>query len=282
MKCKVYPLIVSLIVLLASSCNSKASYDYEEYGLNCPVKSVKVTTYNAESKFGDVVKGRLASDGHYLAKFNAIGNLEEISWFDDDGNLNSREICKYNDNNQLIENSVYYDDKLEWMGTNEYIGDQRTSSISKFFGQDETSIYITHHKWDGEYIIETDMLVNGELKSKTKYTNPCKNSSEWVEYDKDGKEVLRGYEEYNNCGRIIRRSEGDFHLEVQWNEKNLPIHLKNTRPVRNTMISYYSGNDGCEYYAEYEYDKKGNWIKQIVYEGEIKKPITISERIITY
>ena len=132
MKCKVYPLIVSLIVLLASSCNSKASYDYEEYGLNCPVKSVKVTTYNAESKFGDVVKGRLASDGHYLAKFNAIGNLEEISWFDDDGNLNSREICKYNDNNQLIENSVYYDDKLKWMETNEYIGAQRTSSISLY------------------------------------------------------------------------------------------------------------------------------------------------------
>lgn len=283
MKCKVCPLIVSLIVLWASSCNSKVFYDYERYGLNCPVKSVKVTTYKAESKFGDIVKDVLAWDGHYLVKFNTIGNLEEISWFDHEGTLYSVDQYKYNDNNKIVEIASYnYEGALEYRVIYEYVDDKIRSYISTSFWNNIERKRTFNHKWDGEYIIETDELVNGELESKTKYTNPCKNSREWVEYDKDGKEVLRGYEEYDDCRRIIKRNEGDLHIEVQWNEKNLPTHLKNARLYMNTIISWSdSGNDG-EYYVEYEYDKKGNWIKQIVYEGKIKNPQTISERIITY
>ena len=285
MKCKVYPLIVSLVVLVASSCNSKASYDYEYYGLNCPVKSIEVTTYKAESKFGEILNGDLEPDGNYLAVFNGVGNLESISYYDEDGDLSRIGKYKYNEENKVTAVSDYDNDgDLVAQTMYTYNNDHIESFTIKSYWSDKEVIRVYKHKWNGEYIIETDVLVDGELYSKTKYKNAYKNNREreWVKYDKDGKEVSRGYEEYNVCDRIIKHNEGDFYLEVQWNDNNLPIHLKNAHLWNNIDISWYSGDDECEYYVEYEYDKKGNWIKQIVYEGEIKKPLTISERIITY
>ena len=52
---------------------------------------------------------------------------------------------------------------------------------------------------------------------------------------------------------------------------------------RNTMVSWYV-EESPEYEIEYEYDNKGNWIKQIVYEcdGDFRNPVTISERELFY
>lgn len=240
MKCKFCFLIASLIVLLTTSCNgNKSTFHYKEYGLNCSVKSVKVTTYKAESKFGEIVKGDLAWNGNYLAIFNDVGNLESISNYDDDGDLTSVEKYKYNEDNEVTVVASYNNDgDLVHQTMYTYNNDHIESFTSKSYWSDKEKIREYKHKWNGEYIIETDALVDGELYSKTKYKNAYKNNREreWVEYDKDGKEVSRGYEEYNVCGRIIKRNEGDFYLEVQWNEKNVPIHLKNAHLWNNTNI----------------------------------------------
>ena len=81
---------------------------------------------------------------------------------------------------------------------------------------------------------------------------------------------------------MVSRNEGELHIIVEWNDKKLPIFLKNAHLSNNTIISLYSTGEENTYYVEYEYDKKGNWIKQVVYEGEIKTPLTISERVIQY
>lgn len=228
--------VINFMILL-SSCTNKQTYDYEYYGLNCPVKSVKVTTYEAESKFGEILNGDLEPDGNYLAVFNGVGNLESISYYDEDGDLSRIGKYKYNEENKVTAVSDYDNDgDLVSQTMYTYNNDHIESFTIKSYWSDKEVIRVYKHKWNGEYIIETDVLVDGELYSKTKYKNAYKNNREreWVKYDKDGKEVSRGYEEYNVCGRIIKRNEGDFYLEVQWNEKNVPIHLKNAHLWNNT------------------------------------------------
>ena len=251
--------------------------------MNCPVKSVKVTTYEAESKFGEIVKGDLDWEGHYLAIFNSIGNLESISSFDDDGELTGVGKYKYDKDNKVIETTFYDEDgNIVYKVTYTYINDHIESFIRKSYWNDKEEIYEYKHKWDGEQLLETMQISNGELSSMTKYKKIDKNSSEWITYDKDGKEISRGDDTVDDCGRLVGRNEGDLCIEVKWNSKNLPTYLKNAHLSNNTTISWYSTGEENTYYVEYEYDKKGNWIRQIIYEGEIKKPLTISERIITY
>ena len=165
MKCKVCPLIVSLIVLWASSCNSKVFYDYERYGLNCPVKSVKVTTYKAESKFGDIVKDVLAWDGHYLAKFNTIGNLEEISWFDHEGTLYSVDQYKYNDNNKIVEIGDYLKATITNRNSGESVSTNLPSSNVISFKMENGDVVIARPSGT-EPKIKFYYLLSGESKDE--------------------------------------------------------------------------------------------------------------------
>ena len=205
-------------MLLLCSCTNKRTYHYEEYGLNCPVKSVKVTTYEAESKFGEIVKGDLDWEGHYLAIFNSIGNLESISSFDDDGELTGVGKYKYDKDNKVIETTFYDEDgNIVYKVTYTYINDHIESFIRKSYWNDKEEIYEYKHKWDGEQLLETMQISNGELSSMTKYKKIDKNSSEWITYDKDGKEISRGDDTVDDCGRLVGRNEGDLCIEVKWN-----------------------------------------------------------------
>lgn len=76
--------------------------------------------------------------------------------------------------------------------------------------------------------------------------------------------------------------EHGYKGEIRYNEKNLPVYVKGGDFYYNTGVVLVSMYENNVYYIEYEYDEKGNWIKQIVYEGEMKKPYTISDRTIVY
>lgn len=274
--------VINFMILL-SSCTNKQTYDYEYYGLNCPVKSVKVTTYEAESKFGEIVKGDLEWNGHYLAIFNDVGNLESISNYDDDGDLTRVEKYKYNEDNKVTVVAYYNNDgDLDSQLMCTYNNDHIESCTFKSYWNDKETITEHKYKWNGEQHIETMVFENGELSTVSKYTKDSKNCVKWITYDKDGKEISRGDETYNEYGQLVSRNEGELHITIKWNDKKLPILLKNAFLRNNTNISWYTTEEENIYHVEYEYDKKGNWIKQVVYEGEIKTPLTISERVIQY
>lgn len=282
MKRSIFGVLVAVAALLLASCGSDRAYDYEYYGLNTPVKSVLVTTYEAESKFGDVVKGDLAHNGHYLATFNGVGNLESIASYDDDGDLTSLERFKYNREDRLIELSSFDDDgDIDYQLTYSYEGDQMVAECQKNYWGDTEEVTQYSHTWRGEQLLETSVTSGGTLVAKIKYSRCDKSGSEWVTYNGDGEEVARGSEELED-NRIVKRTVDGQSLEVRWNSKKLPVYLRNAHLHNNTMVSWYNNDDECVYYVEYEYDDEGNWIKQIVYEGEIKRPVTISERVITY
>lgn len=272
-------------LLLSCNQNNEKVYHYEEYGLNCPVKSIKVTTYEAESKFGDIVKGELEWDGHYLAKFNSVGNIELIQEFDDEGDLTEVVKYKYDECNNATGIYTYNEDgecKLSFI--NEYKGGHLVKQTFTNYYKSDVETTITEFIREGERVIETKAFVNNRLSSSTKYSKHDKSGSEWITYDENGQEISKGVQKLNNKGRIKEHCDNDNCHEITWNEKNLPIHLVNAFPYHNTMISWYVQEESSEYSIEYEYDDKGNWVKQIVFEcdGDFKTPITISERYITY
>ncbi len=295
-----YILLLALSVMLygCSGDSSKTHYSYEEYGLNCPVKSVRVLTYEAKSKFGEVTKGDLSWSGNYMAQFNEVGNIKELSTYNAIGDLNDVTKFKYNDNNQLVENAMYNSDgELEYQLSIEYDDDHiiRTTNRNYWSGGEE--VHIWTNLWDGDKIKEQCGIMNGELTSKTIYHVAEDYRSEWTTYNIDSEhhsdKVYSGYEIYNEEGQITNYcyTEGekvlkdgpyDFCMEVRYNEHNLPIYLKNASLTNNTIIVWHTEGEEVEYYVEYKYDSKGNWIEQIVYEGFAKKPVSISEREINY
>lgn len=90
-------------------------------------------------------------------------------------------------------------------------------------------------------------------------------------YDKDGNFLIE-VSEYGD----------KYKGEVKYNDKNLPIYLKGGILSYNTDPGLSSYFDDGEQYMEYEYDDKGNWVRQTVYVGEMKEPYQISERTIVY
>ena len=282
-------------------------YDYELYGLNRPVKMVKVRTYEAMSKFGDVVKGELT--GGYNMSFNSVGNIEVWEDYDSYGDLDYVRKYKYNDNNLLVEKASYfrdgelfelykreYDKNNNWIKqvtysgdgalldcfTHEYEDGNLIRTVNKDYYDEEEHCLVYINKWNGDKLVETVCEYDGEYNSLVKYTHYDKKHYECVEYDKNGEITAEGSLLLNDLGRLVKESYNDVYREVKWNEKNLPVYLYNVNLYNNTNISYPYGDDIPVYSVEYKYDKIDNWIEQIVYEGEIKKPVSISEREIIY
>ena len=276
-------LLMTLCSLVVLSCAKNKTYSYQEYGLDCPVKSIKVTTYEASSKFGEVVKGDLKRYENYLAEFNSVGNIITWTQYINDGDIFSVTKHKYNEDDNVTDVSIYDEDwKLEYNQSYEYKGILLVK-FTRTFKDTTEEVYVNEIFRDGETIIKETTHHNGELISVVKYNKHDKTGTEWVRYDKDGKELNKGSSILNEDGKVTRYNYNDNdYYEVTWNEKGLPVYLKNAELYNSSYVSSFHYCDDSIFHIEYEYDNKGNWIKQTLFEGELKKPVTISERVIVY
>ena len=303
MKSLIFTISTMCIPLFVSSCKNEISSDCKRLGLNTTVKSVQVKTYEAESKFGEIVRGDLDRDGNYLASFDEEGNLTSITDFDDDGELDSKTVFAYDDRNRLITYTQYYWNDL--VSSFEYVYDENylVKLNQKLFKN-----VLTEYKRNGEQILEYKKFVDGEIEEMAKYLESSSTRASYIVYDNEGKELRTVQEEYDKEGRLLKQikntgakidttiwiynktgyltevsmTEHKYKGEIKYNDKNLPIYIKGGDLYHNTEVVLTFWNKNKVYYLEYEYDDKGNWIKQIVYEGEMKKPYTISDRSIVY
>lgn len=260
-------------------------YSYREYGLNQPVKSVRMTEYDASSKFGEVVKGECRRvDVH---DFNEDGFVAVSTRHDRYGDMRSVYKYRYNEGGKSLGWSYYDSDGAEVRrGDLEYEGGN-LSKVTVRSGHTGNVDFMTKYEYN-EGVLEATRRYDrdGELVHVRKYSKHDKTGCAWVEYDESGNEDSRGEEQLDKNGRIVKSTEGCRSFEVVWNEKGLPEVVKNgtwdcESLSRDGFRYAYSDNDRT-YYYEYEYDKKGNWIKVTEYLGEFKKPIHVVEREITY
>ena len=275
-------LLVLSIGLFLASCGGGGTKN-DPWGLNCPVKSIKVTTYNAKNKFGEIVKDKISDENNYTVAFNVDGNAETISYFDNEGELLSMSKYKYNSDGKLMELSSYdKDGDLIYQCIYEYEGERVIKNVSKYYWDETPNIYENTNEWNGERLICAKSTKNGELQSVAKYSKWDKSGAEWIEYGENGDETGRGKIAYDENGFIKTYNTETINAEIERNDKNLPVYIKGARSDSGTGIILSEEYKDEIFYIEYEYDERGNWIKQTIYEGEIKMPKTISERVITY
>lgn len=271
----------AFILLSSVSTTYAQTCHYEVYGLNRPVKSVRVITYEAFDKFGEIIKGEIQWEGNYVAEFNSVGNLTTQRLYDNEGDL--YEMRKYiYDGTNLIEDNVYdREGNLICIWRYEYEGDYliKESFINTQLASDNT----TEFRRNGKQILEIIKYFNGELLSKQIVIRHDDSGLEWIEYNSEDRPIRNGYEKFDAEGRRVEVAENDNIVSIEWNDNNLPSYLKGARLYNKTIIAY-SFDDSDVFSIEYEYDNNGNWIRQVIYDitTGIKLPLTVSERVITY
>ena len=306
MKIHLFSILVIALSLTSCNNNSDKTFEYELYGLNCPVKSIDVRTYEATSKFGEIVKKSLGNIyfnyeyGNYSAIFNSKGNIESFKSYDHKGNIKEETKYTYDDNGRLIECMIYFDELFYRKCIYEYDSKFVVKSTETLFSKNEPigASNIITYKNNGKQIIEENGYVGDTTIYDRTYNKEIiwKNDkeSEYIINDLVSFYVIKGREIRNDDNLITEKNEEEIalrnikiNLYVEYNNKNLPIYIKNCNI--NSILECkepsfpesFPEYDNI-YYIEYEYDKKGNWIKQIVYEGKNKRPYTISGRVINY
>ena len=295
---KSHQFLVGAMLFLSLGCTTQSNHsltkitaDYQKYGLCKTVKSVKVLSYSVIEKFGDYEKGELLDTDNYILNFNESGNLSESSSFSKTGKLTFKTEYKYRDG--LSIGSIHYSSNGE-ISTEiqtEYDGDILLSKTIIDPGAHELKKYGIDHPINQKFDFSNDgkritgfVRTDDGVKKEQFIYKWNGNTVEITSHDLNGTSTgHHRIEEYDDLNRQIKLIyENGITCEVKYNDKGLPVYLKNAHITTGTVIfDPYNKTEKISH-LKYKYDKKGNWIERIEYEGEMKKPISISEQTIQY
>lgn len=246
-------LTLIFITVIALSCNSRKT-SLEEENLKGNIVKIFENTYEVEEKFGKIETGDKEYYGHYLITYNDFGNISERTTFSRNGEMERVEKLKYNENEMLIENSIYNsDNKLEYK-VKFYINESNSNRFSKVehYNEDGKLTEIYKYKYNGSLISGGDIL----------------NSS---------KELLKTWKNEFEGDILIKQTI----LDSIGNITTIQVYNRNGN---NDIVHFqeFDKNDSLSYERKYtyEYDEKNNWIRQIEYVDD--KPSTIKIRKILY
>lgn len=276
---KLYLLFIVMSVL--ASCGngggSLTSKDLEANQLKGNVKSVKVSTYEAVENFGKIKKGKLILASYEtidITEFDELGNISVITNYNKNGEFEGKSIFSYKDGHKDNISSYGSDGDLILKSVFNWNNDQLISNIIYDSRGKESSK--TLFEYDGNKLKTTSLYMYDNLRFKSEVVEYEGDlPKETVSYDKNGKETNRTTVEYKNGKPSIHSTyNGSYALD----ENGLT-----TKSVDcyNVLDKYSEDVKGIFIY-EYEYDDKDNWIRCIVYKGEIKQPYHIVEREIMY
>lgn len=295
---KSHQFLVGAMLFLSLGCTTQSNHsltkitaDYQKYGLSKTVKSVKVLSYSVIEKFGDYEKGELLDNENYILYFDESGNLSESSSFSKTGKLTFKTVYKYRDGISIGSINYSSNGEISTEIQTEYDGDILLSRTIidpdahelKKYGIDNPTNQKFDFSNDGKRI--TGFVRTDDGVKKEQYIYKWNgNTVDITSHDLNG--TPTGHhrtEEYDDLNRQIKLIyENGITCEVKYNDKGLPVYLKNAHITKGTVIfDPYNKTEKISHLT-YKYDKKGNWIERVEYDGEIKKPISISEQTIKY
>lgn len=236
-------------MLTACSSNYPKQSDAYQVGLIGHVKEIKIITYTADIKFGELVKGkvvRIEDD-----KYNEGGNFIESSA-------------------NIKEDTISYNIKLKI----QYDKEGRKVSMSE--ANDPKPTYYFKHNSSGITNEEDSFDKDGKLVSKSKFTLDDNNLVS----------VIDIYDSEETLNRKFKRKFNDQLRIAEVTEYELPGNLKikeafsynNNFVINHTLTTPHK----LEQYT-YQYpnvDNRGNWLKRV--EFLKNSPHRITERKIVY
>ena len=270
--------------------DSKYSWRDELIEVNNQGDIVTITNF-----YDDEISSKL------IYKYDNNGLLTDISSYNKEGNIDGKEVYYYtkdqvdsvyvyNNDGYRIKRFYYYRDEKDRIDsirvyevlnyddlkteTDEYMAAGTDSAVvdscpTGIIGYDSIPNTITENLTEKEKILveeKIEIIVRTYLDENDSYRETIESGNE--------KEVSVYY--FNKDKRIEKIQTKSEIIEFEYN-KNGDLSKYVEKDIIKDRQRY---NVVREY--EYEYDKEGNWIRQIIFEGEDKKPEMIIEREINY
>ena len=263
---KTKTILFAASMLMAFACAAPKT-DLDKYGLNCIVKEVRVTADSLEFP--------------YTALFNELGQITEVSMSNYDGSFRYRESYTYDDKHRVIEIrgvNAENEDEIRY----EYEYDGRFMSICRIYGMNNNEMNRWEHENDGRHIVRTVYYNEGEQQYTTTRIfdgNSYKEESVSVEGDVLGRATIQFLTEE----KPMRIDGDDIHIEIDYNEKGLPVRSLNI--LLSSICELHWGNRldiFPERFYTYEYDKRGNWISRVEKTSPDGEAVAVLRREIVY
>lgn len=269
MKTRLFTIFSSITLLLCScsNINNKKQTDLEELGVKGKVKSITVKSFEAEEKFGNAIKTTM--EDFYQQIFNENGFITEMHIFNAEGVKVATSFYKYDEKGHIYERIYVF----EMVSNN---GSKVKRSTRTVYRSNEQGFILEENNYSSEDLFDSKVTYvydenNLKIGQNTYNVNGDLIGRETYKYNK-GRQVIES-KMYSNENEIEHNST----TENWYNDKGYRSRM------RFVSINEYAHIDFISTF-EYEYDEKGNWIKEIIYseESSERKPFQITEREIKY
>jgi serine/threonine protein kinase len=262
---------------------TKTKNDWTELGLKGKVLSCTEIYFGAEARFGKIKKGEWNGEKH-IYFFNINGNKNKEEYFSNQtGGLNLKEFYQYNNKGKIIER-ISFDNNGKLRNKETFKYDEKDTLIEDDFYDENGKLVLKsiYHYDPNANRIADNYSSNGNLCTKSVNQYDLKgNLLVEILYDSTGSTIAKDTYQYDKDDNLF--------VEIHYYSH----HYFGDKLVKRINYKYSNGNNLIEekFFDEkgsilgeltykYEFDKYGNWIKQISFlDG---KPSSITERILKY
>lgn len=279
---KIGILICLPLIIALCGCSGNRTSDWEKLHLKGKIKQLYEQQFLAVDRFGKPEKGDLyrESGWDFIYEFDEKGNYSKQTFLNTLSDEVGHSTFTYNKKGLLSEEIAYdaeggYSDKTTYLydekdRVNQVIFFNNTDNIvnSLVMEYNDETNKVTTCKYTGRGKLITKQIQTLDKKGAPTETFIFNDKDEIVNhrkeiYSKDG--LLKNITAYTPDGKIymIVKFEHDNKGNVL-SEQGLDENGEAFVPVR----------------YEYSFDKEGNWIRKIRYEGD--KAVTITDRSIEY
>lgn len=257
--------IISILTLFITFLGySQYKTDLQKENLRGNVLSVRETAYEVTyNEQGQMVNGEIEDNSglNSLKIFNPKGYMTEQFYYDIE-NVEEARIKTTHFTEKGFPKEAILEEKEGHSNKITFEYNEKGALLQKIFYLKEGN-HLTKYEYDEKgNVIKTHLLIkNAEWEFSFDYLYQYNKKGQVIEevsYNKDQKMISKTIKKYNKQGDYIKKIE-------LFPDENSPKEGKSFKEART---------------YQYTYDKNGNWIKKIEYQG--KEPIQIYEREIKY
>lgn len=240
-----------MFAILLASCNSKKN-DLKESNLKGKIWKLKETRFEGQEKFGKYQIGDKRYYGHQFYVFNEDGNLLESQRLDRKGKIERISKYSYDKNGNCTEITTYEDDKVVLKQVNQI---------------------------DNNHIVETQVFdEEGKLTKKYQYDYSGADISGGKVFNSDGGLNVTFKNEISS-GLLTKQIVKDSLEEIT----SIRIYERNKEgDIITQKVEYPKDTTEYVYTFQYDYDEKGNWLKQYQFDEDGKIDDILVRNIVYY
>ncbi|MCF7832366.1 MAG: hypothetical protein K9N05_02165 [Candidatus Marinimicrobia bacterium] len=281
MKCTVF--VSVLLLIFSCSRQNIPEKDITLYDVKGKVNHLTIWHYYAMEEDGNILKGvrNYSGENDQTITFNKKGYVTQVYFYGSTDSLDNKLVRILDRNNRCLsevgynfegektyENIWTYDENGNHIEQAEYLEDSTLFTSHYFHYNDKNQLYaqMVYRSPDNGLYDSLHWVLNekGQQIEERNYGYYGMNNMARVEYDGDSKRYSKIYI-YDNIEEL------SYILEFKYNDHDLLS--EGFQYNADTLLQ-------ASIFFEYEYDKRGNWIRKVEYSDSTA--IGLEERKIVY